>query len=361
MMKANAIRDEEASKIHHDAVVVEGHSDIMLDVVKRQRRGEKKVIQTSWLPRLRTGGVDFSALVVGGDSPNFLNNTEYPSQYFAALQNIDRLATEADESEGAFFVVRGKTDLDRRDGIGIIIMFEGSSPLCRSLHMLRTFHRLGLRIFCLAYAWANEVVDGVTEHRGGGLTDFGIEAVKEMNRLGILIDVSHVSDQGIYDTLKRSEKPIIASHSNVRALCHHPRNLADDMIKGLAEKGGLAGLNFFPHYVAKKKSVTVEDIVDHVDYIKDLVGIDHVAIGPDYLDYRKEFYYGRTHAFASVQVPGAEVPETLDSYFRYPERAEDVTQLPHFTKAMLKRGYSEGEVRKVLGGNLIRVYKNVWK
>jgi len=109
-MKATIVRDEVALRVHKDAVVVEGHSDIMLDVVKRQRQGEKKVIRNIWVPRLKTGGVDFSALVVGGDSPNFLNNTEYPSQYFAVLQNIDRLATEADESEGAFFVVREKAD-----------------------------------------------------------------------------------------------------------------------------------------------------------------------------------------------------------------------------------------------------------
>jgi membrane dipeptidase len=357
----NTDLEAKALEIHRNAVVVEGHSDIMLDLVKRQRRGEKNVIKNVHLPRMRKGGINFSALVAGGDNPNYVNGTEYPAQNFAALQNIDRLVTEAEESDGEFFIVREKADLDRRDGTGIIIMLEGAAPLCRSMHMLRTFYRLGLRILILAYSWCNDVIDGIAEERSSGLTNFGVEIVREMNRLGMLIDVSHVSDAGIYDVLNISEAPVIASHSNVRSLCNHPRNLSDEMIKGIACTGGLAGLNFFPHYVAKKDNVTVDDIIEHIDYIKKLVGIDYVALGPDFLDYRKEFFTERAHAFASAQLPGSEVPEDLESYFRFPIGVEDVTKLANITMAMLKRGYSEEEIEKVLGGNLLRVYKEVWK
>jgi membrane dipeptidase len=243
----------------------------------------------------------------------------------------------------------------------MILHIEGARPLAGSLSILRTFYRLGLRIMGFAWSWRNEVADGTAEKNSSGLSHFGVELVREMNRLKILIDLSHISDACFYHVLNVSEAPVIATHSNARALHNHPRNLSDDMIRKLAEKGGVMGLCFFPHFVSSKENVTVDDIVDHVDYIKKLVGIDHVALGPDFLDYRIWAFKDVIGSFASVQEGGAQTSKDLESYFRYPEGVENVTKLPNFTKAMLRRGYSEEDIIKVLGNNLIRIYKQVWK
>jgi len=350
-----------AMKIHQNAVVVEGHSDILVDVVVRQRRGEKNVIREVFLPRMKKGGVRFSVLAVGGDHSSFVSGTEYPSHAFAAIQNIDRVIMEAEDSGGEFFIVREKADLDRRNGIGMILFIEGALPLSGSLHILRTFYRLGLRVLGFAWSWRNEIADGTAEERSSGLSRFGIEVVKEMNRLGMLIDVSHLSDACFYHVLEITKAPVIASHSNARTLCNHPRNLTDDMIKKIAHNGGVVGICFFPHFVTSRPDVSVDDLIDHLDYIKTLVGMDHISLGPDFLDYRIQYFTGMTGSFASVQEGSTEGPKDPASYFRYPKGVEDVTQLPNFTHAMVRRGYSEDEIRKVLGGNLFRVFKEVWK
>jgi membrane dipeptidase len=184
-------------------------------------------------------------------------------------------------------------------------------------------------MFSLVYH-RSELADGASQNRTrGGLTTLGVEAAEEAQRLGIVMDVSHLSDAGFWDLIEIVKKPLIASHSSCRALCDHPRNLADDQVRAMADRGGVIGVNFAPNFIHPVKA-TVERVVDHIDHIVSLVGIDHVGLGSDF-----------------------------DGISTTPEGLEDVTRMPNVTKVLVDRGYSSSEVKKILGENHLRVFKQV--
>ena len=181
------------------------------------------------------------------------------------------------------------------------------------IRVLRTFGDLGVRYMTLTHFYNDEWADSSTakpEHNG--LTDFGKQVVMEMNRQGIMVDISHVSDKTFYDALAISKAPLIASHSSCRALCDHVRDMSDDMIKALAAKGGVIQINY-------------EKSFDHIDHAVKLVGADHVGLGSDF--------------------DGADMPDGM----------EDCTHLPQITEALMRKGYADDDIRKILGGNLLRV------
>lgn len=210
--------------------------------------------------------------------------------------------------------------------------------------MLRDLYRLGLRVLGLTWNFRNALADGAAEARsGGGLTRFGVDAVREAQRLGMLVDVSHLADAGVRDVLAIAERPVIASHSNARAVCDHVRNLPDWAIEGIARTGGVIGVALFGDFVDPERP-TLDRVVDHVDYLRRLVGSEHVAIGPDYTDYLD------ADADAATRAAGI-----YSGQKRYAEGAETTARLPALTAALLERGYSEAEVTGILGGNLLRV------
>ena len=231
-----------------------------------------------------------------------------------------------------------------------MIGFEGGEAIANDLRLLKVYHTIGLRRLTLTWNNRNMIADGVTWQRSkGGLTEFGADLVKECNKLGIIVDVSHITDQGFRDTLDVSDEPVIASHSNCRALCHHMRNLTDEMIKALTEKGGIIGVNYVPFFLkdmdfaklragddAEKKkleSVTVETVVDHIDHMVEVVGnTDHIGLGSDF-----------------DGVPS--IARGLD----------DASKLPNLTKALVARSYSDKEIIGMLGGNFLRVIKKICK
>lgn len=167
--------------------------------------------------------------------------------------------------------------------VSALLSLEGGEALEGELSSLRMFYRLGVRAMTLTWNHRNELADGVAERETkGGLTVFGKEVVKEMNRLGMIVDVSHLSEAGFCDVEKIAEKPYIASHSNAKAICDVPRNLSDTQIKAIAERGGMIGINLYPPFVAKKEKVNIEDIMLHIDYIIKLVGADILGLGCDF-------------------------------------------------------------------------------
>jgi len=182
----------------------------------------------------------------------------------------------------------------------------------------------------LVHSLRNQLADGVADRRtGGGLSELGVQAIEELDRLGMIIDVSHLNDDGFWDVLEQTKNPIIASHSNSRTVCNHPRNMTDEMITALAENGGVMGMNFAPSFV-HKTDATLEAVIDHIDHIVDLVGPDHVGLGSDYDG----------------------IPST-------PRGLEDVTKMPDITRELVKREYSREDIQKILGGNHLRLFKKV--
>jgi membrane dipeptidase len=182
----------------------------------------------------------------------------------------------------------------------------------------------------LVHSLRNQLADGVTDRRTGGrLSDLGGQAVEELDKLGIIIDISHLNDEGYWDVIEHSKNPTIASHSNSRAVCNHPRNMTDEMIEALAGKGGVMGMNFAPSFVHPFEA-TLEGVVDHIDHIVNLVGPDHVGLGSDFDG----------------------IPST-------PRGLQDVSKMPDITRELDKRGYPRDDIEKILGGNHLRLIKNV--
>jgi membrane dipeptidase len=258
-------------------------------------------------------------------------------------------------------VCRSSKEIDaalKEKKIAVLLTIEGGRPLETrphrpSLSLLRIFYRLGLRAIQLVDNGRNRLCDGKGESRTrGGLTNFGVSVVKEMNRLGMLIDVAHINEQGFWDVIEISESPIIDSHSNAMAICDHPRNLKDEQIKAIAQKGGVIGLTCNSAMTSKENDYpTVEDLMKHLGHMIDIAGIDHVGLGPDLIE---------PHPGPPTESPGyLEGIQYVVRKSHYIEGVSDVSGMPLITEALLKRGYKDQDIRKILGENFLRVYKQV--
>jgi membrane dipeptidase len=336
-------QEEKALQLHRDAIVVDSHCDTLLEVMgvdwktngtKPPRSlGEKSTNGQVDIPRLIEGGVDvqiFAAYI----EPQYKVG---PLAVKRGLQMIDAFHTEiAKYQDKISFATKYEEIMNtvKNHRIAALLSFEGGEPLSGDLGLLRMFYRLGIRAITLTWNQRNEIADGVGEKRTkSGLTEFGVQAIKEMNRLGIVIDVSHLSETGFYDVIETTNAPIIASHSNAQALCNHPRNLTDDQIRAVAKNGGVIGMCFSPSFIDQNEEQrTIDRLLDHVDHVRKLVGCEHLGIGSDF-----------------------------DGFPGIPKGLEDVTKMPMITKGLLARGYSEEDIRKILGGNYLRIFERILK
>jgi len=327
---------------HFNSVVVDTHCDTlkcMLPVFTRPRdsmwgdrskvgMGVRSSLGHIDVPRLLEGGVTCQVFAVSGE------RSRTPSHSLrTALEMIDRFYEECEANRETMVPVTTHDEIvqaKRAGKVAAMLSIEGADVLEGSVDVLRVFHRLGVRMVGLVHSIRNELADGVADRRTrGGLSELGALAVGELNRLGMIVDVSHLNDEGFWDVLELSRDPVIASHSNTRVVCDHPRNMTDDMIRALAEKGGVMGMNFAPGFVHLSRA-TLARVVDHIDYIVGLVGPGHVGLGSDFDG----------------------IPST-------PVGLEDVTRMPGLTEELVRRGYSEDDVRKILGGNHLRLIKAV--
>ncbi|MEX2356601.1 MAG: dipeptidase [Thermaerobacterales bacterium] len=321
---------KESRTLHHEALVVDGHCDTVLALVSGQRKlGERARKGHIDLPRLRDGGVNAQVFAL------YIEADYKPDRSLPRLiEQLDVFLEAVDACSDQIAVVKTVADILRfkdEGKVGAIIGIEGGEALGGSIAALRIFYRLGVRLIGLTWNQRNDLADGVDEARtGGGLTNFGVTVVKEMNRLGMVVDVSHLSDASFWHVLQTSGQPVVASHSNCRRLCPHPRNLGDDQILALADNGGVMGMNFFPPFLDSRRA-TLDHVMHHVEHVLDLVGPDHVALGTDF-----------------------------DGIEDTPVGLEDVTRLPDLTTRMMRRGYSEEVIHKILGGNYLRVFSQVW-
>ncbi len=328
---------ERAGELHRTHPVVEGHSDIAVDVRRRRLAGERFPLRDDYLKRLREGGVRFQVLMVGGDIPAIGDG----KATLRALEMVDDVLSEL-AGCAECRIVDDADDLDEaiaEDQIGLILHFEGCKPLEPARQgqasPLRDFAKLGLRSVQLTWNGGNRYADGVGVDSPGGLTEAGRELVTELDRLGILIDVSHLAEPGFWELMEQARGPVIASHANAWAICPHRRNLKDDQIRAIAESGGLVGACFIADFIGEE--ATLDRLLDHVDHIVGLVGVEAVGVGPDYLEFAPDLMRGLT----------------------YPEGLGRVETLPVFTAGLLARGYSEDEAAKMVGGNSLRVLRQV--
>jgi len=352
----------EAAKLHKESIVIVGHSDIVAsDVDWRRESGERGVLDRRHLPTLRAGGVTVVCDHVGGDAPyGYLPATKLTTDYLQRfMRALDHTYSELAESE--HFILATTTDDIRRakreNKIAFVICLEGGAPLEEEISYLRNFYRLGLRCLGLTHDVRNGLGDGVRELSAGGLTHFGVNVVKECNRLGIVVDVSHLSDRGTEDVLATSKEPIIASHSNARSLCAHPRNLTDDLIRGIAKGGGVIGFHALDRFVSTDSAPSFDQLCRHIMHVAEVGGEDCIGIGPDFMENWDETVFTAAINRSST-VNG--IPNSARKW-TYPKGIQSNAELPNLTEGLLKRGFSSTQVTKFLGGNFMRVFDRVWK
>ncbi|MFD0711350.1 dipeptidase [Paenibacillus sp. GCM10027626] len=200
------------------------------------------------------------------------------------LESIDLFQRKVLASDEMMFIrtAADLKELQQNGKIGALLSLEGADGLQGNMAMLRILFALGVRALGLTWNNANWGADGAMEPRKGGLTGKGVELVKECNRLGIILDVSHLSERSFWDMVDKTTKPLIASHSNAQALCNHPRNLTDEQLRELIAMDGLIGVTFVPYFVADQETVTVDDVVRHVEYICELGGEKNLMFGSDF-------------------------------------------------------------------------------
>lgn len=320
--------DGTARELHFSSLVVDAHCDTLTVLDRQERRlGQQSRRGHVDIPRLALGGVNLQFFAV------FISKEYRDNPLARALQVFDTFFAEMDENSEKAGIVCSPQDVESivsRNKLAALLTVEGGEALAGRIEVLRMFYRVGVRGLTLTWNGRNELGDGVSESgTGGGLTRFGVSVVREMNRLGMLVDVSHLSEKGFWDVLRESDRPVIASHSNCRALHDHPRNLWDQQIEALAAGGGVVGLCFYPLFLGRGRA-SLEMLLDHAVHLADVAGVDCIGLGSDF------------DGIESV-VPGI----------------NDVTCLPMLTEGLLKRGFSPGETKKILGGNFLRVIKQV--
>ena len=344
-----------ARVLHQEAIVVDSHSGLIVDVVRRRARGERAVMRNVHLPRLREGGVDVVGLKVGGDTI-FAPVYKTDRHLNVALWNLETICQEVDESHGEMVITTTVQEMRRaksEDRVALLLSFEGARPIEDRLEFLRLFYRLGVRRFQLTWNFRNRVADGCGEERTrGGITEFGIKVLAELERLGMVMDLAHLSESSFWAALEHHHGPLIVSHANTRALCDHPRNLKDEQIKAVAALGGVVGVVFYGPFISKDKP-TIEKLVDHIDHIVGLVGVDHVGLGCDYTDDHFDLMGAGLSAYPSLY--------PKDLWKKYPPNLSTYAETGNLTVELVRRGYSGEDTKKVLGENYLRVFDQVFR
>lgn len=338
---------KEIEKIHKRFPIVDAHSDILFDVVRQRQLGRKRIIETDYLPQFIKGGVNIVVASL------FIDNMFIPEMALRrALDQIGSLHMEIDESKDKIMLCKSYKDIEKamKDGkIAILLSFEGVEPLYNDLNLLRIFYELGVRMVGLSWSRRNYAADGcyftpMKEGKKGGLTAFGVSLIEMAEDLGMFIDVSHLNDEGFWDVLEIAKKPIIASHSNCRSLVPVMRNLTDEQIKAIAKRDGVIGMNIANKFVAKEGDMAnTEKLVDHIDYIVNLVGINHVGFGFDFCDQLRKY---------DLPKPGTSENEFFDTLSGH-EKIKEITE------ELIKREYKEEDIKLILGGNFLRIYKEL--
>ena len=303
------------------------------------------------------GGVTVVAPTVGGSGDCAETMRSIGAWYERLNRRSDELVlvTRAEDMERA-----------KHDGkLGIIFHLQGTVPVVRDLGLVEIYYRLGVRVMQLTYNVKDFVGDGCEETGDGGLSDFGKRLIQEMNRVGMVVDLSHTGHRTTMEAMEVSEAPCVFSHSNCTAVFGSNRNIRDDQITAVAAKGGVVGVTLFSGFVSDSKpQPTKDDLLAHFDHLAELVGIDHIGFGSDYFDAQSPYAtpeFAQEH-YRDLIDSGMGKPETYSQPpWIYPEGVETPDKLANLSRMLLEHEFSDAEVHKVLGGNFMRVYREVWK
>src|SRR5215216_6422285 len=321
---------KETERIHHDTLVWDAHACFPL----------RPNADLEELRRYKDSGVNFVSINVGMDMDPFENIVQVLAGYRSYIRSHPH----------DYLLARSVNDImDAKESGRLAVAFdlEGSEPILGNLNLISFFYDLGVRQMLLAYNKDNRASGGCLEGEWG-LTDFGKEVVREMNRVGMIVDASHMGFLATMDAFAVSNHPVIFSHSNPKGLRNHIRNITDEQIKACAETGGVIGINGIGDFLGGIQS---ENLIEHIEYVMNLVGPDHVGIGLDYVVDKQELIDYITH------YPDIYPPDKMKDFLAFVQPE----QFPEFTEFLFRKGYSEQIIGGILGGNFMRVAKVVWK
>lgn len=326
-------------------VIIDAHCDIPSELFVRRIDGERRVLDNRFAPMLKKGGVNLPVFGI------YVESRYKPSRALEmALRQIEVLLDDLAESS-EFMLIKNKNDLKKfmeQDKIGIVLDMEGAEPLESGIELLHLFYRLGVRMLGFTWNNRNALADGVDESdTGGGLTRYGRLVLHEAQKLGIILDVSHMAPAGVDDVLKLSRGPIIASHSGAKGIYNCPRNLSDEHLKKIARTGGVIGVPAY-HGMIASTSPNVENVVDHIEYISKITGQEHVGFGADFIDY-----------FADLAREGRIGSEWIKALNIETKGLSSATEIPNLKLSMQKRGFSEKMINGTLGDNFYRIFKDI--
>ncbi|MEU6485405.1 membrane dipeptidase [Streptomyces sp. NPDC046887] len=333
-----------SADLHRRAVVADAHNDLLMAVTARPPRRWGAFFRERWLPQLRAGGIDIQVL------PVFVDDQYRPEgalrQTLRMIECAHTLA-EANADQVALCLDGAGIDAALAEGkVALVLALESAPGIDASVELLPTLFRLGVRIASLAHWGRTPFADGSREDATGSrLTAPGVQALREMERLGMLFDISHLGASGVAHVLELATKPLIATHSCARALRDHHRNLTDEQIRGVAATGGVVCVNFVPDFLTDDQAkVGTDRIADHIEHLVSVAGIDHVGLGSDFV----------REVMADVTPPCCESPDDEDPMFDFPG-LEGPAGMPLVTEALVRRGLPEPDILKILGGNTRRL------
>ena len=373
------------SELHDKVLTVDTHADTPSrllsgdwDIGERHESTGRRASKID-LPRMAEGGLDaeFFAVFVGQGARTPEGYAAAKERAYRVLDAIHKMCEDYPELVALATTPEDAYKIENEGKRAAFIGMENGYPIGRDLSLIEKYYKRGVRYITLCHSGDNDICDSSTDQGGpedNGLLEFGKEVVAECNRLGIMVDISHASEKSFFDIVETTKAPIIASHSSARALCDHPRNLTDAQLKALAENGGVIQICFVSSFVKEQppnperdaaiealrekygsrrdiqdeaarakameeyqevyekypgEKTTLQELVDHIDHVVELIGVDHVGIGTDFDG-------------------GGGV-----------EGCNDVSEMPNITEELLRRGYSEEEIQKIWGGNIMRVFSRV--
>ncbi len=326
----------QSERIHAETPVVDLHLDLGGIVLNRRNRGEKEILNRYFLDDFKKAGLKFVIAAI------FIETEWVDLALKLSLLQIAALEEDVQESEGRFKIVKSEADMDavlKSDQIGILLSLEGAEPLKKDMSLLPLFKNLGVRFIGLTWSRRNDVADGSyfrdpPEGVKGGLTPIGIQCVQKMEALGMTVDLSHINDPGFSDVLDYYDGLLICSHSNTRVVNAMTRNITDEQITAVANRGGVIGMNGYMNIVHQNPSQqNLETMVDHIDHIKAVTGsVNHIAIGLD---------------LCGLYYDSGKKMDVMD----------DHKQLLQLTACLLARGYTDEDCQKILGLNALRVIR----
>ncbi|GLQ05167.1 dipeptidase [Sneathiella chinensis] len=311
------------------------------------------LVMKDYVDWYREGGVTVACPTVGGFH-RAMDTFKFIGSWLQFIKERDDLV-----------LIRTAGDIKKAKAegkLGVLMHFQGTDPIEDCLDLVNVFKSLGVSIMQLTYNVKNRIGDGIQERTDAGLSTFGANFIHRCNQQGVIVDCSHTGYQTSMEAIEVSEQPVILSHANPRGVFDRSRNVPDDLIRAIAKNGGVIGVVGYPGFVADSPRPTLNQFMDHIDYLVNIAGIDHVGLGID--------YYAGMHGVADLKMAMQAYQEAKasgrwsgDAYppppYYYPEGIETPQTLSNLTAGLMERGYSEQDTRKILGSNWTRVYETV--